>query len=65
MILKKGRRKLDQNLGFNVQFGGIGELSSGHAGGVGELSLLPPFLVADCPPPPPICPRRSLLLDLW
>lgn len=44
---------IDQNFGFNVQFGGIGPLS-GHAGGVGELSLLLllPFLDADSPPPP-------------
>jgi hypothetical protein len=43
-------------LGFSVQFGGIGELSVGHAGGVGELPLLLPFLVENsCPPP-----RRSL-----
>jgi hypothetical protein len=60
---EKRGEELDQNLGFSVQFGGIGELSSGHAGGVGELPLLPPFLVADSPPP--ICPRRSLPLDLW
>jgi hypothetical protein len=37
----------NQNLGFNVQFGGIGPLS-GHGGGVGELSLLP-FLAVDSP----------------
>jgi hypothetical protein len=42
-----------QNFGFSVQFGGIGELSVGHGGGVGELSLLLlPFLaVNSCPPP--------------
>ena len=42
---------IDQNFGFSVQFGGIGELSVGHAGGVGELSLLLPFFVVNpCPP---------------
>jgi len=45
-------------VGFRVQSGGIGPLS-GHAGGVGELLA---FLVANSPPP--ICPRRSLPLDL-
>ena len=38
----------NQNLGFSVQFGGIGPLS-GHAGGVGELSLLLPFLTVNPP----------------
>ena len=40
----KGVRKcgglVNQNLGFNVQSGRIGPLT-GHAGGIGELSLLP------------------------
>src|SRR5919197_3264705 len=40
---------INQNLGFSVQSGGIGELSVGHAGGAGELSLLPRFLVVNSP----------------
>jgi hypothetical protein len=49
MILKKGEENY-QNLGFSVQFGGIGELSSGHAGGVGELPLLALLVDNSCPP---------------
>jgi len=49
---------IDQNFGFNVQFGGIGSLPSGQGGGVGELSpLLVPFLVVNpCPPPSKLLP---------
>jgi hypothetical protein len=46
---------IDQNFGFKVQFGGIGELSVGHGGGVGEL----PFLF---PASSPACPNRLLPL---
>jgi hypothetical protein len=46
---------IDQNFGFSVQFGGIGELSVGHGGGVGEL----PFFF---PVSSPACPNRLLPL---
>jgi hypothetical protein len=50
---------IDQNFGFSVQFGGIGELSVGHGGGVGEL----PFFF---PVSSPACPNRLLpLVCCW
>jgi hypothetical protein len=55
---------IDQNFGFSVQFGGIGELSVGHGGGVGELSLLFRFLAVNssplCGSSPKILPFGSL-----
>lgn len=50
---------IDQNFGFSVQFGGIGELSVGHGGGVGDL----PFFF---PVSSPACPNRLLpLVCCW
>jgi hypothetical protein len=58
---------IDQNFGFNVQFGGIGELSVGHGGGVGELSLLFFFLAVNssplCGSSPMVLPFGSLGLE--
>jgi hypothetical protein len=50
---------IDQNFGFSVQFGGIGELSVGHGGGVGEFSLLFRFLAVNSSP---LCGSSPMML---